>query len=87
MGNLYLFNPTHLPINGWLQACVICSNITGNIKILSKYRLPLDLFIHKDIRKKNIHGFICKNCKKFKNKQVFYRKCITILDEIYNQEN
>tara|TARA_B100000886_G_scaffold220664_5_gene153407 strand:+ start:3820 stop:4083 length:264 start_codon:yes stop_codon:yes gene_type:complete len=87
MGNLYLFNPTHLPIDGWLQGCVICSNITGNTKIVSKYKIPFDLLFHKEIRKKNVHGFICKTCKNFKNKQTFYRKCIVMLDEIYNEEN
>lgn len=70
MKKIYLFTPTHLPRNGWLQGCVRCNMITGGCKRISKHRLPFYLIMHRRLFNKIIYAYICKNC--VKNKKLTY---------------
>ena len=79
MKRIFLFQNTHLPISGWLQGCIICSEITGNYKHVKKYKLPLKLLCCRKLRGKEIYGYICNKCIKFKKKK-FYRSCINSLN-------
>lgn len=83
MKQIYLFTNTHLPIDGWLQGCVICTEITGMTKKINKYKLPFYQLCNKTIRNKEVYGYICNKCIKFK-KEKFYTSCIYCLDKYIN---
>lgn len=82
MKRIFLSQKTHLPRNGWLQGCIICSEITGNYKRVKKYKLPLNLLCCKKLRNREIYGYICSKCIKFR-KRKFYRSCIESLNSFY----
>jgi hypothetical protein len=82
MKRIFLFQKNHLPEDGWLQSCIICSEITGNYKHVKKYKLPLNLLCCRKLRNQEIYGYICKNCVKFRKKK-FYNSCISSLNSYF----
>ena len=83
MKRIYLFQTTHLPEDGWLQGCIICSEITGTIKRIKKYKLPLYQLCNNNIRNKERYGFMCHKCLRFQKKE-FYKSCIKSIDNYIN---
>ena len=82
MKRIYLFQKSHLPNDGWLQGCIICGEVTGNYKRIKKYKLPLKLLCYNNLRNKEIYGYVCGKCIKFR-KRKFYPCCIDLLNSYF----
>lgn len=52
-----IYKNTHLPEDGWLQGCYICSEITGN---------TIDHKLHELWENHRFVVYICPRCKKLK---------------------
>ena len=58
MRRIYIYNKSHLPVEGWFQACFNCYQITSRIEKKFKYL-------------EQYHTFICPSCRnRLKNKEL-----------------
>lgn len=57
---IYIYNKSKLPIEGWMQSCILCYSITGQTE---EYTNEFELG-------KNYVVYVCRSCKYRKNKNI-----------------
>jgi hypothetical protein len=72
MKQIYIYRESHLPENGWFQACFDCLTVTSKLKLFDIYKTNTNCIIFWEL-----YIYVCPKCKKElktdKNKyKIFY---------------